>query len=86
MATQKCLHRKKKQAALALGSRDPDNANNSAPAGENEDHSQNASKRRPSATVAFILMTQLQFLATLSLVDATVAEDAWLSDFLLGLR
>lgn len=44
------------------------------------------SNRRPSATLAFVLMTQLQFLATLSLVDYTVAEDNWLADFVVGLR
>eukprot|EP00752_Nemacystus_decipiens_P002264 g2145.t1 len=43
-------------------------------------------KRRPSATLAFVLMTQLQFLATLSLVDYTVREDSWLADFITGLR
>eukprot|EP00903_Cladosiphon_okamuranus_P021834 g20077.t1 len=31
-------------------------------------------------------MTQLQFLATLSLVDYTVREDSWLADFVTGLR
>lgn len=31
-------------------------------------------------------MTQLQFLAMLSLVDSTVQSDAWMSDFLIGLR
>ena len=45
-----------------------------------------ASNRRPSASLAFVLMTQLQFLATLSLVDYTVREDSWLADFVTGLR
>lgn len=31
-------------------------------------------------------MTQLQFLATLSLVDSTVTGDSWLADFVTGLR
>lgn len=31
-------------------------------------------------------MTQLQFLATLSLVDYTVREESWLADFVTGLR
>lgn len=44
------------------------------------------SSRRPSATLAFVLMTQLQFLATLSLVDYTVTEERWLADFVTGLR
>lgn len=56
---------------------------------ENEqDHSRHSriTKRRPSAAVAVILMTQLQFLAMLSLVDSTVDSDSWTSDFLIGLR
>ena len=52
--------------------------------GENPRRSK--SNRRPSATLAFVLMTQLQFLATLSLVDYTVREDSWLADFVTGLR
>lgn len=31
-------------------------------------------------------MTQLQFLATLSLVDSVAEQDTWLADFLTGLR
>lgn len=50
---------------------------------ENPPH---ASKRRPSATLAFVLMTQLQFLATLSLVDYVMDEESWLADFVTGLR
>ncbi|CAB1103298.1 unnamed protein product [Ectocarpus sp. CCAP 1310/34] len=45
-----------------------------------------ASNRRPSATLTFVLMTQLQFLATLSLVDYVMDEDSWLADFVTGLR
>eukprot|EP00903_Cladosiphon_okamuranus_P006435 g6296.t1 len=50
------------------------------------DTASRASKRRPSATLAVVLMTQLQFLATLSLVDSAVREDSWLGDFVVGLR
>lgn len=45
-----------------------------------------ASIRKPSATLAFVVMSQIQFLATLSLVDYTVEENSWLSDFSSGLR
>ncbi|CAN0102818.1 unnamed protein product [Ectocarpus sp. 13 AM-2016] len=31
-------------------------------------------------------MTQLQFLATLSLVDYVMDEDSWFADFVTGLR
>lgn len=44
------------------------------------------SQRRPSAALATVLVTQLQFLATLSLVDSAVREDSWLADFIVGLR
>lgn len=59
-----------------------------SPAAEMGDRevSRNASNRRPSATLAFVLMTQIQFLATLSLVDYAVTEDSWLADFIVGLR
>lgn len=59
-----------------------------APIGETSDgdNLSRASNRRPSATLAFVLMTQLQFLATLSLVDYAVSEDSWLADFVTGLR
>lgn len=50
------------------------------------DTTSRTSKRRPSATLAIVLMKQLQFLATLSLVNSVVREDSWLSDFILGLR
>lgn len=53
---------------------------------ENGDPPSSVSQRSPSATLAVALMTQLQFLATLSLVDFAVREDTWLSDFLVGLR
>lgn len=45
-----------------------------------------ASVRRPSATLAFVLIAQIQFLATLSLVDNTGARDSTLSDFADNLR
>lgn len=51
-----------------------------------EGNPRRASNRRPSATLAFVLMTQLQFLATLSLVDYTVRQDSWFGDFITGLR
>eukprot|EP00903_Cladosiphon_okamuranus_P012907 g12051.t1 len=44
------------------------------------------SVRQPSATVAFVLVAQIQFLATLSLVDSTGAEDSTLSGFTENLR
>lgn len=46
----------------------------------------NRRRRRPSATIAVELVTQLQFLATLSLVDSVVDTGSWLSDFVVGLR
>lgn len=54
--------------------------------GVSEHTERGVSKRRPSATLAFVLMAQLQFLATLSLVDSTVESGDWWSDFLVGLR
>ncbi|CAN0101373.1 unnamed protein product, partial [Scytosiphon promiscuus] len=45
-----------------------------------------ASIRQPSATMAVVLVAQIQFLATLSLVDNTGAEDSTLSDFTENLR
>lgn len=65
---------------------DPNDPNNPIPAAGSGSLLSMVSWRRPSATVAFILTTQLQFLATLSLVEATVTEDSWLSDFVTGLR
>lgn len=51
------------------------------------DSRQHTSNRRPSATLALVLVTQLQFLATLSLVEYTVAdENSLLADFVTGLR
>lgn len=48
------------------------------------DVTHNMSTRQPSATLSFLLMAQLQFLATLSLVDKTLSEE--LSEFSNGLR
>ncbi|CAN0521521.1 unnamed protein product, partial [Ectocarpus sp. 8 AP-2014] len=47
-----------------------------APVGETGegDNPPRVSHRRPSATLAFVLMTQLQFLAMLSLVDYVVSQ------------
>lgn len=42
--------------------------------------------RQPSATLAFVVMSQVQFLATLSLVDYTVSNDNLLAGFATGLR
>lgn len=53
---------------------------------ESRDCSQNVSERTPSSTVAILLIAQLQFLATLSLVEATATMDTWLSDFIVALR
>lgn len=69
-----------------VGASRDDRENQAPDAVESEDIARGVSKRRPSATLAFVLMTQLQFLATLSLVDSTVNSDTWLSDFLIGLR
>lgn len=44
------------------------------------------SRRRPSSTIALLLTTQLQFLAMLSLVDSVATSDAWIADFVKGLR
>ncbi|CAM9523853.1 unnamed protein product [Ectocarpus sp. 6 AP-2014] len=59
-----------------------------APVGETGegDTPSRVSHRRPSATLAFVLMTQLQFLAMLSLVDYVVSQGSWLADFVVGLR
>ncbi|CAM9250711.1 unnamed protein product [Hapterophycus canaliculatus] len=45
-----------------------------------------ASIRQPSATMAVVLVTQIQFLATLSLVDNTGTEESTVSDFADNLR
>lgn len=45
-----------------------------------------ASIRQPSATMAIVLVAQIQFLATLSLVDNTGAEDSTVSAFADNLR
>ncbi|CAN0416896.1 unnamed protein product, partial [Laminaria digitata] len=45
-----------------------------------------ATLRAPSATMALVLMGQMQFLATLSLVDSTGAEDSWILEFAKHLR
>lgn len=42
--------------------------------------------RQPSATMAFVVMSQVQFLATLSMVYYIVKEDTVLADFSTGLR
>ncbi|CAM9590962.1 unnamed protein product, partial [Ectocarpus sp. 13 AM-2016] len=42
--------------------------------------------RSPSATMAFVLTSQIQFLATLSFVDTTGAEDSAFSDLTNNLR
>ncbi|CAM9575765.1 unnamed protein product [Ectocarpus sp. 8 AP-2014] len=44
------------------------------------------SVRAPSVTIAVLLLTQIQFLATLSLVDSTGAEDSLLSELTQNLR
>lgn len=44
------------------------------------------SNRRPSATLAIVLMTQIQFLATLSFVGYIDEGDSFLDDLLQGLR
>lgn len=44
------------------------------------------SVRQPSVTLAMILVTQIQFLAMLSLVESTGTEDSLLSDFARSLR
>ena len=45
-----------------------------------------ASVRPPSVTLAILLITQIQFLATLSLVDSTGANDSLLSELVRNLR
>ena len=42
--------------------------------------------RRPSATIAFVLIAQIQFLATLSLVSRTGATDSNVSSFANNVR
>ena len=44
------------------------------------------SKRAPAETMAFMALSQLQFLATLSMVDSTADDDSVLSDFVTNLR
>ncbi|CAM9953326.1 unnamed protein product, partial [Ectocarpus sp. 4 AP-2014] len=65
-----------------------DTAGAIAPVGETGegDSPPRVSHRRPSATLAFVLMAQLQFLAMLSLVDYVVSQGSWLADFVVGLR
>ena len=46
----------------------------------------NSSKRRPSVTLGFMLMKQLQFLAMLSLVESIVSRYSWFGNFVRGLR
>lgn len=45
-----------------------------------------ASTRRPSSTLAWLLVMQVQFLAILSLVDSVGSGNSWLSKFLEGMR
>lgn len=45
-----------------------------------------ASIRLPSATLAFVLVAQIQFLATLSLVDKTDGETSTFFEFAENLR
>ena len=45
-----------------------------------------SSVRAPSATMAVVLVGQIQFLATLSLVEPTGNEDSWVLDFAENLR
>lgn len=73
------------RASIPFNEKGPASTSPDAERGDGE-VSRNASNRRPSATLAFVLMTQLQFLATLSLVDYAVTEDSWLADFVVGLR
>ena len=42
--------------------------------------------RNPSSTVVWLMVAQLQFLATLSLVDSVALKNTWLSDFLEFVR
>ncbi|CAM9633377.1 unnamed protein product, partial [Sphacelaria rigidula] len=44
------------------------------------------SSRNPSATLALLIVQQLQFLAMLSLVEYIVVEDSWLADFVISIR
>lgn len=45
-----------------------------------------SSVRAPSATLALVIIGQIQFLAMLSLVDSTGVEDSWVLDFAHHLR
>lgn len=42
--------------------------------------------RRPSSTLVWLMVVQVQFLAVLSLVDSVGSENSWLSNFLESLR
>lgn len=42
--------------------------------------------RNPSATISMVLVSQVQFLATLALVDSTGVEGSWLLEFVESLR
>lgn len=48
--------------------------------------SSNVSLRAPAETMVFMVVSQLQFLATLSMVDSTVDDDSFLSEFVTNLR
>lgn len=51
----------------------------------NSGNSLHVCSRRPSSTLVVLVITQLQFIATLSLVDS-VARNSFLADFVAGLR
>lgn len=51
-----------------------------------QDSSPDVSSRSPTASLIMMIITQLQFLATLSLVDYVIVEAPWLFDFVSGLR
>lgn len=59
-----------------------------APAAEpgTREASRQVSNRNPSATLALLIVQQLQFLAMLSLVEYIVVEDSWLADFVISIR
>ena len=56
------------------------------PEGRTGDTRSHVSNRRPSATLAIVLLAQLQFMATLSFVDYTDHDGCFLIDLLQGLR
>lgn len=56
------------------------------PAGGDQTLANNWSVRQPSTTMSYVLVSQLQFLSTLSKVDHITAGDSMLSKFSVGLR